>query len=88
MTCFLKPPRPGSVQELVSGDRGFFCDICFNYMHDKKEILLDQLPLQRKLAMTMMYERSKDAYLIGQRYEYPHSSNENHLTKLMRMSIL
>jgi len=65
VTCFMKPPKRGTVQELVVGDRGLFCDSCFSYLHDGREREMEQLPLEDKLGRTMIAERTKDAYLIG-----------------------
>lgn len=65
VTCFMKPPKPGSVQELILGDRGLFCDSCFSYLHDERERRLEMMPINEKLAQTMIADRSKDAFLIA-----------------------
>ena len=75
VTCFLKPPKPGTVQELVVGDRGLFCDTCFIYLHDLREMSLEELPLEDKLSKTMINERTKDAYLVGQSIHVSDFSN-------------
>ena len=74
VTCFMKPPKPGTVQELVVGDRGLFCDSCFSYLHDSREMEMEKVSLEDKLSKNMIVERTKDAYLIG------HSLREGILT--------
>jgi hypothetical protein len=64
-TCFLSKPKPGSVQEILTGhEKGFYCDSCFAEEHD--EGLRVVRTIERKLADRMVVFKSRDAYLVSQ----------------------
>lgn len=66
VTCFMRKPKPGSVQELITEDRGLFCDTCFCFMHDEHEQALQDKPIEEKTAALLVAEQTRQAFLVGQ----------------------
>lgn len=66
LTCILQKPKPGSLQEKMSSfDRGTFCDTCFVYYHDTKE-MKNENKANKNNVDKYLFQGSKDAYLVQQ----------------------
>jgi hypothetical protein len=66
LTCILQKPKPGSLQERMSEtDRGTFCDTCFVYYHDTRE-MRNENKANKNNVDKYLFQGSKDAYLVQQ----------------------
>lgn len=66
LSCFIKKPAVGSVEEHMTGERGLYCDNCFTYAHDQLERdleLNDELSQQQKMDK-LYVEQSKTIKMV------------------------
>ena len=66
LTCFIKKPARGSVEEHMTGERGLYCDNCFSYQHDQleKDLEKDTELSQSQKMERMFVEQSKTIKMV------------------------